>query len=486
MSGTVDSGPAAARLKELLGYVEQVIRLDERPAFRLAEFRLPTGQTFVFHQHELHALPGIRHDAIDEDGPIWLSVERTKRSEPPKPSAELEPWLNLSSNPDKEPTIRETLTRTVPEAEKKDMVKSGKARPEDCTKALGPQAKGRYDVTLRLEDRPEIARAARKYVSSVWLPWAENERPKRKSIALYQNFFEVAQLTELTGAEQPLEVVWGLGLARWIKDGIEIDLPVLERLVEIEIDEKAGSEIRIRPRSTSATVNLRPYEEMKIESSHLALDAALRAIAAADLDDGVSPFVLDTFEPVLRACQTRLDPEGRYLPDHEKIKADVPMPAAGPELSVSDRWVIFVRRRSDNFLLNDLANLTKAIDVTGGDLPEPAKTLVMGPSAQAPSAWTPLPTKLGRTMEREVSTAAESPLGDLFFPKASNSEQAEIVARLERADGVVVQGPPGTGKTSYDLKHYLPLHGNRPPSTCRVAWRARSCGSPTTIAGRGT
>lgn len=162
MSGTVDSGPAAARLKELLGYVEQVIRSDERPAFRLAEFRLPTGQTFVFHQHELHALPGIRHDVSDEDGPIWLSVERLKRSEPPKPSTELEPWLNLSSNPDKEPILRETLARTVPEAEKNDIVKSGKARPEDCTKAVGPQAKGRYDVTLRLEDRPEIARAARK------------------------------------------------------------------------------------------------------------------------------------------------------------------------------------------------------------------------------------------------------------------------------------------------------------------------------------
>jgi hypothetical protein len=56
LSGTVNSGPAAERLKELLGYVEQVVRLDERPAFRLAEFRLPMGQTFVFHQHEFHAL----------------------------------------------------------------------------------------------------------------------------------------------------------------------------------------------------------------------------------------------------------------------------------------------------------------------------------------------------------------------------------------------------------------------------------------------
>ena len=428
MSDTVDSGPATERLKELLGYVEQVIRLDERPAFRLAEFRLPTGQTFVFHQHELHALPGIRHDLADEDGPIWLSIERLKRSEPPKPSTEVEPWLNLSSNPDKEPTLRETLTRTVSETEKNELLKSGEARPEDCTKAVGPQAKGRYDVTLRLEDRPEIAGAAQKYISSVWLLWADAERPKRKSIALYQKFFEVAQLTELAGAEQPLEVVWGLGLTRWIKDGFEVDLPLLERLVEIEIDEKAGSEIRIRPRSASATPNVRPYEEMKIDGAPLALDAARRAIATADLDDGVSPFLLDTFEPALRACQTRLDPDGRYLPDHEKINADMPVPAAASHLCVSDRWVIFVRRRSDNFLLNDIANLTKSIETTGADLPDPAKTLVMGPAIKASvSPWKPLGPGLGETTEPEDPVAGESSLGELFFPKPFNHEQEEIV-----------------------------------------------------------
>lgn len=458
MSDTVDSGPSAReRLKELLGYVEQVIRLDERPAFRLAEFRLPTGQTFVFHQHELHALPGIKHDLADEDGPIWLSIERLKRGEPPKPSTEVEAWLNPSSNPGKEPTLRETLTRTVSETEKNELLKSGEARPEDCTNAVGPQARGRYDVTLRLEDRPEIARAAQKYISSVWLPWAETERPKRKSIALYQKFFEVAQLTELAGAEQPLEVVWGLGLARWIKDGFEVDLPLLERLVEIEIDEKAGSEIRIRPRSASATSNIRPYEEMKIEGAPLALDAARRAIATADLDEGVSPFHLDTFEPALRACQTRLDPEGRYLPDQEKINADMPVPAAASLLCVSDRWVIFVRPRSDNFLLNDIANLTKSIE-TDGDLPDPAKTLVLGPTTEAASSWKPLGMGLGETSELEDIPAAGSPLGELFFPKPSNREQAEIVHRLEQADGVVVQGPPGTGKThtiSNIICHYM-------------------------------
>jgi hypothetical protein len=119
----------------------------------------------------------------------------------------------------------------------------------------------------------------------------------------------------LGGAEQPLELVWGIGLARWNKDGFEVDLPLLERLVEIEIDEGAGGEIRLRPRSAPANANLRPYEEMKVEGAPLALDAARRVIATSDTDDGVSPFLRDTFEPALRACQTRLDAEGRYGPD---------------------------------------------------------------------------------------------------------------------------------------------------------------------------
>jgi hypothetical protein len=52
------SRTAAKQLTSLLGYVEQVVRLDERHAMRLAQHRLPTGQTFILHQHDVHALPG--------------------------------------------------------------------------------------------------------------------------------------------------------------------------------------------------------------------------------------------------------------------------------------------------------------------------------------------------------------------------------------------------------------------------------------------
>jgi transcription elongation GreA/GreB family factor/very-short-patch-repair endonuclease len=80
-----NSGTAAERLNSLLEYVEQVVRLDERAAMRLAEHRLSTGLTFIVHQHEPAALPGISHDLTDDDGPIWLRIERLRRGAPPVP-----------------------------------------------------------------------------------------------------------------------------------------------------------------------------------------------------------------------------------------------------------------------------------------------------------------------------------------------------------------------------------------------------------------
>lgn len=457
-SGRTDDVPAE-RLLELLDYVGQVIRLDERPAFRLSEHRLANGQSFIFHQHELHSLPGITHDLVDEDGAVWLCAERLKRNDPPPPSETLAPWLELTPDPDSTPHPRDHILLTVAKSECDELVATGQARVEDCAESLATDAKGQFDVRLRLEDRPGIAAEAEQYVTLSWLPWSIAERPRRRSIALYQKLFEVVQLSELGGAEQAVELVWGIGLSRWVKDGAVIDLPLIERLVEIEIDERAAGTIRIRPRQAPATVNLRPYDELKIDGVPVAQDAARRAIATVDEDIGVGPFDRDTFEPVLRSCQTRLDPEGTYLPDSQQTAPDAAPPAASQHLVVSDRWVCFARRRSDNFLLQDLANLKASVERAPEDLPGPSRTLVMGPARAAGARWKPLSDAMGAAAgDAGPPDADATPLGDLFFPKPFNDEQVEIVRRLEVNDGVVVQGPPGTGKThtiSNIICHYL-------------------------------
>jgi len=448
------------RLTELLDYVGQVIKLDERATFRLSEYRLANGQTFTFHEHEFHALPGITHDLTDDDGAIWLSAERLKRNDPPPPLDGLSPWVELSPDPDKAPVTRDHVLITVGKAERDEFVASGRARAEDCAESFEVGAKGQFDIRLRLEDWPEIANDIEGYISQSWLPWSVAERPRRRSITLYQKLFELAQLSEMGGAEQAIELVWGIGLSRWTFEGTLIDLPLIERLVEIEIDEGAAGTIRIRPRQAPASVNLRPYDELKIDGVTTAQDAARRALAMADDEVGVSPFDRDAFELVLRACQTRLDPEGIYLPDNERIEPTAPPPPATQNLVVTDRWVLAARKRSDNFLLQDIENLKRAIEVSSANLPGPSRTLVMGPAPSNSNRWSALPGSLGGMTGPAPSEEPTAPLGDLFFPKPFNDEQVEIVRRLEKNDGVVVQGPPGTGKThtiSNIICHYLAL-----------------------------
>ncbi|ARP99675.1 AAA domain-containing protein [Pseudorhodoplanes sinuspersici] len=449
---------AAERLHELLGYVEQVVKLDEKAAFKLADYRLASGQTYQFHQHQFHGLPGVKHDQSDDDGPIWLTIERLKRHNPPKASDSLAEWLENSNDPEKEPKLRDFLIATVPLTEKDKLVAEKRARIEDCHPALAKEDQGKFDIRFRLEDRPDISAEAAAYIAGPWLSWANEELPRRRCITLYHRLFEAVQQVELGGPDAAIELVWGIGLTRWIKEGVLIDLPLLERLIEVEINEQSGGLIRIRPRQADAVINLRPYEELRLDGVPLAQNTARRALALSAEDDGVSPFARETFEPILRACQSQLDAEGRYLPDSDHVEPASEVPPASEQLTVSDTWVIFARRRNDSFVLKDIQNLQKSVEENKEELPGPATTLVMGPKASKSDAWKPLSETMGGAPVMSEPDEPPSPLGELFFPMPFNDEQVEIIRRLEKEDGVVVQGPPGTGKThtiSNIICHYL-------------------------------
>jgi hypothetical protein len=180
----------------------------------------------------------------------------------------------------------------------------------------------------------------------------------------------------------------------------EIDVPLLERLVEIEIDEAAGAQIRIRPRALPAAVNLRPYEELKVEGAMLAGDAARRVLAAAEADDGVSPFP----QRGLRAGLARLpDPPRRFGRLRAGSAASGPggsAARAGRAASRDGPWVLFARRRSDSFILRDRETLKDAVETleASSELPPPARTLVSGPGdGPADAAWQPLGNQIGAT-----------------------------------------------------------------------------------------
>jgi len=457
---TAEDKLAARRLNGLLDYVEALVKLDERPATRLAQYKLVDGTQFIIHQHELAGVPGVTFDLADPDGPIWLQIERLQRTTPPQLDELCREWVDVPNDPTKAPVVRDALHRRVLETDKIRMVETREARAEDCVASMKSAREGEapgayFDVMLRLEDRQTINDAIEIYCAGPWVEWAEREKPRRRSIAIYQRFFEIAQRLLQPGANESVELVCGIGVARWSRFEESIDLPIIEHGVEIEFANETSATITIRPRSASALVDLRPFETLAAERLTLAEDAArrcLRGIEAAD-NEGVSPFRHETFEPVLKTCGSQLDPEGRYLPDHYSLPSTDPPPAAeGEVLTVSDRWVLFARRRSSNSVLRDIESFKRAL---GSNEEEPVilegatRTLVMGPSDGMDGIYQALGDKIG--MLDPADRGGEEPVdpdhGDLFFPKPFNDDQVQIIRRLEKSDGLVVQGPPGTGKT---------------------------------------
>src|SRR5437763_10628060 len=75
-------------------------------AFRLSEYRLPDGTTFAVGKNDTQNLPGVRHDHRDDEGAVWLEVERLARKEPPAPPEDIAEWIALSADPARQPEVR--------------------------------------------------------------------------------------------------------------------------------------------------------------------------------------------------------------------------------------------------------------------------------------------------------------------------------------------------------------------------------------------
>ena len=452
---------AARRLTGLLDYVEALVKLDERVATRLSQHKLAGGSQFALHQHEIAGLPAIQCDISDADGPIWLRAQRLQRTTPPVLDGDGKQWIDISNDPLRVPAIHDALHIRVLESEQQRLVTAGEARPEDCVESLKTEKSDTsdqkfYDVMLRLEDRPAVRSALEVYCSGPWSRWSEMEKPRRRSIAVYQRLFEIAQRLLQSGGSESIELVWGIGLARWKRLAELIDLPMIECGVEIEIAETGNADITVRPRSGVTRVELRPFEKLAGARFVLAEDAARRCLRSLEGPDseGISPFRQETFEPILKICGGQLDPEGRFFPDHHSLLASEPVPEPeGEYLTVSDRYVLYARRRSNNSVLRDIERLKKEVSSEDGKpikIEGSTRTLVLGPTDGINDTFKPLGDRLGAADQIQLD-ADEEPVdpdhGDLFFPKPFNDEQVEIIRRLEKSDGLVVQGPPGTGKT---------------------------------------
>jgi hypothetical protein len=128
------------KLIGLLDCIEQVVRLDERVAFRLSEYHLPDGSTFAVGKADTQNLPSVRQDHRDEEGAVWLEVERLSRKEPPLPPTELAEWIVLSADPAQSPEVRSERMLTVSAVQRDAALVNGEVRPDDVLES--PRKRG--------------------------------------------------------------------------------------------------------------------------------------------------------------------------------------------------------------------------------------------------------------------------------------------------------------------------------------------------------
>ncbi len=376
---------ASAKLVGLLEYTERMASMNERAIFRLADYR-----NLLFHEHELQDHIGVYHDIVESEERVWLKLERLVRRDPPPVPDGLIGWITVSRDPSRSPSVQPYRVVTVTVGEADLLLQSGRAQAVDIQPAMrsrdGIAIEQLRDVTLRLENNEEIRLAVRAYLEGPWTQWAAQEKPRRESIKIYEAFFNLQQAIETQGVERPLEVVWGVGVLRWKHPEQMIDHPIIEQLVEIEVDSEDGA-IRLLPRSTEPTIAIKPYQELGLKGSDSFHRFARDHLKHLAVDRDFTPFGRSDFEPVLRRASSGLDAEGRFFPDELADIQDRRLPEISESLLVSDTWAIYARPRTSNIVVEDIRRLVDAVREAGPEkLPGAARRLVSKPDNTRTSA----------------------------------------------------------------------------------------------------
>lgn len=445
------------RLGELLDYVHHVGRLNQKPVFRIEDYK----QLNIW-EHELKGRIGIQHNIIDNDGiSIWLRIERLKRFAPPRISEKIQEWLTIGNDPEINPQVKEKLIKTLPEAEIKKLVDDGFVLDIDVSEPLKEQITEirMKDVIFRLENNEQVKKEIDNYLNEQWLPWSEEEKPRRQTIKIYDSLFSLQQTIEAQGDEQPVELIWGIGITRWICESHKINYPLLEKSIEIEVDRSDGA-ILIHPRNIEPTLVVGAFFALENSGVDALLRFGKKHFSEMSEDIEFSPYIHESFEPLLRQASTHLSESGTYWPDINPNKENREPNIIGDSLEITDGWVIFARPRSATGFIQDIERFQKILEEPTNlekKIPNPAKRLVTELSDERP-----LQTGGGFLSDGGISTSGTSSTrkqkSELFFPKIFNDSQVQIIDRLEENDGVVVQGPPGTGKThtiANIICHYL-------------------------------
>jgi very-short-patch-repair endonuclease len=419
-------------LTRLFDYIEEQAKEVDPRAFRLANIK-----TFLKRRSDLAGLPGVEFDVNVEGDHLWLRVERLQATKPPALDEKVKGLVRVSDNP----------TGPAP------YVDEAALRARFVRAARGRTPAEAADFEQR--DRAALGEVLAYYVP-LWAAWAEGEKPRRRSIDLYGDLFAIKHQLEAEETANPTELVWGVGVATWqlkwhegadFPSQIEFEYPLLTQQMEVGLEESTLA-LYLRPRATDTRYEGDAFA-VCLGRSAAELERTVREQLTRNDALPVTPFAPASYTDVLKLVAGNLDSQGTYraLPED-----DGAVPPPDDHLRVTDAWVLFVRPRTNNYLLDDLHRLKHRL-ADGCEIdPGPAAFVTVPSAAPVPFA----DSQFRGLSSRDSATGKE--LRELYFPLPYNQEQVTIVQQLEQAEGVAVQGPPGTGKThtiANIICHYL-------------------------------
>lgn len=453
----------AQRLASQIEFIKQCALMKKAPTQDFAKH-----SDFTCTEEQLLGLPGINLNITDDTSEdVWLRLERLRENSAPKPnSALLAHWLKFPAKFSEPPSLKEKAS--VQSFIDDGLLSSGatevftpfEVENNHKNESLDSDETLKTEVYLKdFSEREALQEEYNNYLKDIWQPWLAEEKLVRQSIALYSSLFMLNQQLQGNLADAQLELVWGVGIATRKSTDDEqsskqIKYPLLTQSVEITLDQKTMA-LLIKPTLSAPTLETEPFS---IEENQGLARLLKNSKDFYDSEDvSLSPFLPSSYEPILKSAVTLLDSSGVYQPNHTSAD-DRKIPKAQNNLIVTDTWVIMARPRSNNIFLQDLNNLSIQLEsVTGIDLPSALKAMLTEPATE--NKETILPAYRGLSMVSGSDSYIGTP-AELYFPKAFNDEQVQIIQQLDVHDGVVVQGPPGTGKThtiANVICHYLAL-----------------------------
>ena len=372
------------RVKNLLDYLENIVKLGLKVIRTVDDH-----DDFLLFQHELPDTDDIALFTRSNDDLSWLTIYRQIIPDPPELPDNLKNWIEVSTDPDKEPQV----------------IEQRQIEGDDVSF---------YDDESRQDTYIEYL--------DIWEHWATETRPKKKVQSLFTKLFHAREQLKY---DEQLELIWGHGILLWKYNEYTIKYPMITQRMLIEHYPSEGI-IHVLPHDDAeprlefdalADLNLPDLSEVRMHFKETEYDTAVKG----------------SYLDILKEIAGRLSTDGLLVSLSEIQTLGAPT----NKLRVVDCWVLFVRKRQQDAIIRDIEAFRDQLKTNELALPGGLLSFLRDPD-ETPAKW-----------DEHKSRDEWSALLDkqVLFPLPANQEQIQIIDRIERADGVVVWGPPGTGKS---------------------------------------